>query len=178
MTEQPNQPDTPDQVPNGLAYALQWARLPPEHLQPVLKAIEPELKREHEFRMQQDAHKQELTLERERLDNAQRQLQAQLDHDERQAKRSHSLYLVGLIAGFLLSGGMLGGAIYVGIHDQPWLAALLAGPTLLALATLFVLRKNDRTLNAAAAQTVRTALNAAQQQQPAAPLPPVGGPVV
>ncbi|GAA3386352.1 hypothetical protein GCM10017750_68840 [Streptomyces racemochromogenes] len=156
---------------------MQWAQLPAEHLQIALKALEPELKRQHEFRMQQDAHRQELELERMRLESAQQQLTQQLEHDEHQAKRSHTLYLVGLFAGFLISGGTLGGAIYVGIHDQPWLASLLAGPTLLALATLFVLRKNDKTLNTAADQSNRRALNAAQQQQQPPPPPAGGGPV-
>lgn len=180
MTQETGQADTtPVHQPTGLEYALQWAQLPAEHLQAAMKALEPELKRQHEFRMQQDAHRQELEVERVRLESAQQQLTEQLQHDERQAKRSHTLYVMGLVAGFLISGGTLGGAIYVGMHDQAWLASLLAGPTLLALATLFVLRKNDKTLNTAAAQSNRRALNAAQQQQPPAPpLPPGGGPVV
>ncbi|MFE1791885.1 hypothetical protein ACFW7J_26420 [Streptomyces sp. NPDC059525] len=179
MIEESAERNMPAHAPNGLAYALQWSQLPVEHLQIALKAIEPELKREHELRMQQDAHVQELQLERLRLESAQQQFAEQLQHEERQAKRSHTLYLMGLFAGFLISGGTLGGAIYVGIHDQPWLASLLAGPTLLALATLFVLRKNDKTLNTAADQSNRRALNAAQQQQQQpTSLPPVGGSVV
>ncbi|MEW1639494.1 hypothetical protein AB0469_36240 [Streptomyces sp. NPDC093801] len=95
MIEESAERNVPAQVPNGLAYALQWSQLPVEHLQAALKAIEPELKREHELR---------------------------------------------------------------------------------ALATLFVLRKNDRTLNAGAARTAARALTAAQQQQ-AVPPPTVSGPV-
>ncbi|NXY98790.1 hypothetical protein HYE82_31310 [Streptomyces sp. BR123] len=176
MNPEISQAGAPVQQPTGLEHALQWAQLPPEHLQIAMKALEPELKRHHEFRMQQDAHRQELELERMRLESAQQQLTQQLEHDERQAKRSYTLYLVGLIAGFLISAGMLVGAVFVGMNNQPWLAAMLAGPSLLALATLFVLRKNDKTLNAGAEQTTRRALNASQQQPP--PPPPGSGPVV
>ncbi|MGW9374078.1 hypothetical protein ACWGVR_29190 [Streptomyces xanthophaeus] len=173
MTEETEEKSTPAQVPTGLAYALQWSQLPAEHLQITLKAIEPELKREHELRMERETHKQELEIERIRLASARSQLTDQLAFDEQQAKRGHTLYLVGLVAGFLLSTGMLVGAVIVGLNDQPWLSALLAGPSLLALATLFVLRKNDRTLNAGADQNARRALNASQQ-----PAPPPAGPVV
>ncbi|MGW6877116.1 hypothetical protein ACWGF3_13370 [Streptomyces xanthophaeus] len=169
MTEETAEKSTPAQVPTGLAYALQWSQLPAEHLQITLKAIEPELKREHELRMERETHKQELEIERIRLASA----RSQLAFDEQQAKRGHTLYLVGLVAGFLLSTGMLVGAVIVGLNNQPWLSALLAGPSLLALATLFVLRKNDRTLNAGAEQNARRALNASQQ-----PAPPPAGPVV
>jgi len=38
---------------------------------------------------------------------------------------------------------MLGAAVFVGVNNQPWLAALLLGPSLLALAKLFVMQKSD-----------------------------------
>ncbi|KOU30192.1 hypothetical protein ADK53_28655 [Streptomyces sp. WM6373] len=175
MSQEIGQAGATAQHPSGLDYALQWAQLPSDHLQIALKALEPELKRTHEFRMQQDAHRQELELERLRLESAQKQLQDQLTFDETQAKRSHTLYMVGLIAGFVISAGMLTAAVIVGINNQPWLAAMLAGPSVISIASLFVLRKNDKTLNAATEQSHRRALNASQQ--PPQP-PPAGGPVI
>jgi hypothetical protein len=41
--------------------------------------------------------------------------------------------------------GMLTGAVVVGVNGQLWLAALLTGPSLIALAKIFVLRRSDAT---------------------------------
>ena len=41
--------------------------------------------------------------------------------------------------------GMLTGAVIVGVNGQLWLAVLLTGPSLIALAKIFVLRRSDRT---------------------------------
>jgi len=40
-----------DRLPTGLEIAQQWAQLPPEHLRVALKALEPQLAREHAYRM-------------------------------------------------------------------------------------------------------------------------------
>ncbi|MEU8176471.1 hypothetical protein AB0C14_26670 [Microbispora hainanensis] len=40
-----------DRLPTGLEFAQQWAQLPPEHLRIALKALEPQLAREHAYRM-------------------------------------------------------------------------------------------------------------------------------
>lgn len=96
----------------GLENALEWAKLPPEHLRAALRALEPELQRQH--------------LER----GAARQ-------------NSYKLSLFGLIAGFLLCAGMLSGSIVVGMHGQTWLAGVLAGPSMIGVIGVFVLRTID-----------------------------------
>ncbi|WP_055480983.1 hypothetical protein [Sphaerimonospora mesophila] len=105
----------------GLEIALQWGQLPSEHLQAALKALEPELQREHAFRM------------------------ARLEAERREAKerRTHQLYICGLVAGFVISVGMLAAAVVLGTNDQPWLASMMTGPSLLALVMMFVLRRSD-----------------------------------
>ena len=47
--------------------------------------------------------------------------------------------------GFVLNMTMLIGALIVGSSGQVWLAAALSGPSVVALATLFVLRRSDPT---------------------------------
>lgn len=102
----------------GLEIALQWAKLPPEHLNNALKALEPQLKREHAYRM---------TL---------------IDADERERvnQRAHELHRWGLIAGFVLAVGMIIGAVVLGVAEQTWLSAALFALTS-SLVALFVLRK-------------------------------------
>ncbi|MFI7451381.1 hypothetical protein ACIBQX_28060 [Nonomuraea sp. NPDC049714] len=39
----------------GLEIAMEWAKLPPEYLATALGALEPELARQHEYRMTRDA---------------------------------------------------------------------------------------------------------------------------
>ncbi|WP_180686282.1 hypothetical protein [Streptomyces gossypiisoli] len=158
---------TSSSQPSGLEIAMQWAELPAEHLQMALAALEPQLKRDHELRMNQEQRDHELRMEQERSMRELRLEQARLAAEEATARRAHALYLTGLIAGFVLSIGMLTGAVIVGTNDQPWLAAMLSGPSLLALATLFVLRRNDSATSRSVAQAQRSALNAAQSAPPA-----------
>ncbi|MFC8780066.1 hypothetical protein [Streptomyces nigra] len=153
---------TPSSQPSGLEIAMQWAELPAEHLQVALSALEPQLKRDHELRMSQEQRDHEWRMEQEQSMRALRLEQARLAAEDATARRAHALYLTGLIAGFVLSIGMLTGAVIVGMNDQPWLAAMLSGPSLLALATLFVLRRNDSATNQSVARAQRAALNAAQ----------------
>jgi hypothetical protein len=152
-------------IPTGLEIAMQWAELPAEHLQVALKALEPQLRREHELRMEQEKAVQKLELERMRLSSK-----------EVQAKRSHALFMAGLVAGFVVTIGMLAGAVVVGVQGHVWLAAMLSGPSVLALAGLFVLRKTDTAQMGAVQRSQRSALNAAQQVQP--PVDPAVSPPV
>ncbi|WP_405476450.1 hypothetical protein [Streptomyces sp. NBC_00009] len=132
---------------NSLDIAMQWAALPPEHLKAALAALEPELARLHELSL----------------------LRARLEFKEAQDRRTHNLYLGGLIAGFIVVVAMLSGAVIVGINDMPWLAAMLAGPSVLSLAGLFVLRRVD---SASARETGRAHREAlAASQPPTAPAP-------
>ncbi|MGW4541692.1 hypothetical protein ACWEOP_27985 [Streptomyces chartreusis] len=138
---------------SGLEIVLQWAQLPPEHLEIALKAIEPELAREHEWRMEQ----------------------ARLKVLDTRDRRAHALYLGGLAAGFILAGGMLTGAVFVGMNGSPWLASLLSGPSLISLAGLFLLRRIDPAHARETGRAHRAALGLISQQpapaDPAAQIP-------
>ncbi|MFF8773796.1 hypothetical protein [Kitasatospora sp. NPDC015120] len=115
---------------SGLDIALEWGKLPPEHLTAALKALEPELKRAHELRMKRaDMEEQERISAREA--------------EERHAQRSYRLYMTGLAAGFTLCAGMLVGSVIEAINGQAVLAVTLAGPTMLGVASLFVLRQRS-----------------------------------
>ena len=127
----------------GLEMARQWAAtLPADHLQVALQALEPELCREHEWRLKCAQLEHERAVER-----------ARLAVQEAQARRAQVLYLAGLGAGLLVSMTMLIGAVVVGSHGQVWLAAVLSGPSVIALTTLFVLRRSDATAVRATAGT-------------------------
>ena len=119
---------------HALRIARLWAQMPPEHLEVALKALEPELRREHEHRL---------------------------------ARMAHVRYMCGLWAGFAVAVGSLTSAAFVGVNGQPWLAALFAGPSVLALAKLFVIRRAD----AEDARQITRAQQDALAQAPAEPNP-------
>jgi hypothetical protein len=148
-------------APDGLEIAAEWAKLPAEHLKVALKALEPQLVREHEYRM---------AMARESNERRERQDLANLRFEEANARRAHRLHMTGMTSGFLITVSMLSGAVMVGTQGQPWLAAMLSGPSVLALATLFVLRRSDTVQAAAVSRFGREALNAA------APPPGPGAP--
>ena len=105
----------------GIEIATEWAKLPPEHLQVALKALNPQLEREHVARIEQ------------------MRISAQSTQDLRQFR----IQVYSLWAGFFLSLVMLGAAVFVAVNDQPWLALAFSGPSLLALTKIFVLRRSD-----------------------------------
>lgn len=123
---------------NALAIALQWAQLPSEHLGAALRALEPELARQHELK------------------------KLEVSRQVGKEKRTFVLYMAGLIAGFLITMGMLTGAVIVGLEGHLWLAAMLSGPSVFALATLFVLRRSDAEHTRRVAESQRGILGAAQ----------------
>ncbi|ROO88399.1 hypothetical protein EDD29_6068 [Actinocorallia herbida] len=137
MNRTPDEP-RPDE---WFDIAKQWAELPVGHLRIAVRAVETRDVRAHEYRME------ELRL------GARRESE----------QRTHRLYMAGLITGFLIAVGMLTGAVIVGINDQPWLAAMLAGPSVLALATLFVLRRSDPAQVGSVGRAHGAALAASQQ---------------
>lgn len=136
------------QEPTALNIAMQWAELPPEHLKIALRAMEPQLVRDHELLMEQ----------------------LRLSAQAQSEGRVHRLYMGGLIAGFGVVAGMLSAAVIVGINGQAWLAAMLAGPSVLSLAGLFVLRKVDSGASRDASRVTRAGLNAASQVGPSSPV--------
>lgn len=139
----------------GLEVARAWADIPVDHLEVALKALEPQLTRDHEYRTAQQRIDRELELKA-------------IEVGESRAKQAHALYLSGLVAGFVITVGMLSGAVIVGSNDQPWLAAMLSGPSVLALATVFVLRRNDAAQSRAVERSQRLILDAAAQTPPTA----------
>jgi hypothetical protein len=107
------------QQSSALEFALRWAELPPKRLEATLKALEPELAREHQRRLEH----------------------ARLAAQDEQDRRNHKLYLGGLIAGFILAASMTTGAVIAGVCGLPWLAAVLLGPSVVSLVGVFVLRR-------------------------------------
>jgi hypothetical protein len=105
----------------GIEIATEWAKLPPEHLQMALKALNPQLQREHEVRLEQ----------------------IRISAQSAQQIRQFRIQLYSLWAGLTISLVMLGASVYVAVNDQPWLALAFSGPSLLALTKLFVLRRTD-----------------------------------
>ncbi|MEV1168591.1 hypothetical protein [Nonomuraea sp. NPDC049784] len=113
-------PNQEQQPLTGLEIAMRWAELPSEHLSAALKALNPQLAREHAYRMAQLA----------------------AETQEKADRRNHRLQMTGLITGLVLAVGMLAGAVVLGVNNQPWLAAAFMGPSLLVLVKIFVLRES------------------------------------
>ncbi|MFB4284870.1 hypothetical protein ACBJ59_57050 [Nonomuraea sp. MTCD27] len=103
----------------GLEIAMQWTKLPPEHLRAALKALEPQLVRDHAYRM------------------------ALAEIQERNDERSHRLFMTGLLIGCGVAVAMLVAAVIVGMNGHAWLALAFSGPSMLALVGMFVLRRFD-----------------------------------
>ncbi|MET7442759.1 hypothetical protein ABZS63_37640, partial [Streptomyces sp. NPDC005568] len=82
----------------GAQIAGQWKELAPEQLRVALRAMEPELKREHRLNVLR------LELEREA---------AQRHHEERQEQRAHRRHMTELVVGAMVALAMLGGGVYV-----------------------------------------------------------------
>jgi len=115
MTASSVQP--PQRQPSAFEIANQWAQYPPAHLTAAIKALEPQLRREHELRQE------EL-----------RQIALKEHH-------SYLLYLIGMGAGFAIAIASLTGAIILGRHN-PTLAGILVGPGLASAISTFVLRRS------------------------------------
>ncbi|MER7582401.1 hypothetical protein [Kitasatospora sp. NPDC097691] len=128
--------------PTALEIATQWAQLPPDHLRVALEHLELELQREHARDTARERHQAGLDADRMRQEHMTER--ARIEAQDRSDQRAHQLYLGGLVAGFVLAAGMLAGSVIVGLDGRQWLAGLLAGPSLVALPVVFVLRRNDR----------------------------------
>lgn len=107
----------------GVEIAAEWAKLPPEHLQIALTALNPQLEREHLAKIEQ----------------------MRISAQSAQEIRQFRVQVYSLAAGFFLSLVMLGAAVYVAVNGQAWLALAFSGPSLLALTKIFVLRRSDST---------------------------------
>jgi hypothetical protein len=109
----------PQRQPSALELASQWTQVPPEYLPAAIKAFEPQLRREHQLR------KEELHLLAVR------------------ERHSYVLYIMGMVAGLAIALISLLPVI-LGKLD-PILAGILAGPGLVSVITIFVLRRSGRT---------------------------------
>ncbi|MGA5003214.1 hypothetical protein ACPCB7_34925 [Streptomyces arboris] len=136
----------------GLEIATKWGAAlgASDKLDSALKHLEPELRRQHRERMTR------LAMQREA---------AQQAVAERAEERAHRRHVAGLVVGGSLAVVMLAAGVYVA-KDAWWLSILLCGPSLLALAKVFVLRRSDPGDMGAVS---RTSINAASQAQPPAP---------
>jgi hypothetical protein len=142
----------------AMNVAMQWKDLEPAHLTAALSALEPSLKREHRERL---ARLEALHVSEER------------QYTERQQQREHKLHMATLITGATVALAMMAGGVYVAA-DAWWLSILLCGPSLLALAKVFVLKRSDPGDMDAVTRAGRTATNAAGQAQPPPPPAPPG----
>lgn len=96
---------------------------------------------------------------RERAAAAERQAR------EKQEQRKHSRHMAGLVVGAVVAVAMLGAGVYVA-KEAWWLATLLCGPSLLALAKIFVLRRSDPDDMKFVSNVARASTNSASQTQP------------
>ncbi|MET9017058.1 MULTISPECIES: hypothetical protein [Streptomyces] len=150
----------------AMGIAARWGEvLGPEKLEVALKALEPELKREHQFRLRRLEAKE---AEAERQAAA---AQAEAERAAREVieKRHHMHRIATLVAGMVASLTMLGGGLYIAPHNA-WLAAGLCGPSLLALVKIFVLQRSDDGDMRAAERTARDAANAASASSAGPPV--------
>lgn len=164
-------------LPAALNIASQWSALPPEHLREALKALEPQLAREHELRVRaQDARQQRMAVdadrEKARAEAELEKVRADAASTEARQKRAHVYRMSGLAAGLTISVAMLVAAVQVASEAQ-WLSVVFAGPGLVALVKIFVLMRSDPDDIRQVARAARDASAAA-----APPTAPTGGPVV
>lgn len=162
----PNRPVDPV-ISAGMEIALRWGEvLDPERLSIALRALEPQMKREHQARMAQ------IDMDRAAAERADAAAQAEGERTARalRERRAHARYMAGLTVGAIIAVIMLGAGVYVAAESW-WLSLLLCGPSLLALAKVFVLRRSDPDDLRLVTNATRNAMGAAGQAQP--PVPPM-----
>ncbi|MFE5943128.1 hypothetical protein [Streptomyces sp. NPDC056480] len=150
----------------GLNIAAQWgSRLDPHQLEVALKALEPQLKREHKERTIR------LEIQREDAERAAQTTREASERASREARdgRSHKRYMATLITGGVVAIAMLGAGVFVA-QDRWWLSILLCGPSLIALSKIIFLRRSDEYDMKAVLRATRTGMNAAGQAQPPPPM--------
>jgi len=136
----------------------------PSRCREDLNALEPQLKRDHQVLIKR------LDMQREAAERADAAAAAAAEREaqERQEQRKHSRHMAGLLVGAVVAVAMLGAGVYVA-QDAWWLATLLCGPSLLALAKIFVLRRSDPDDMKFVSNTARSSTNSAPQAQPPVP---------
>lgn len=109
-------------------FATQWSKIPASHLEAALRAWNAKQQRKHALEIKSQQYKRQIELE-------------QMKQQAAELQRSYNLYVLGLIFGFLLCTGTLTGGVVLAMYEQQFLAALLCGPSAIALTALFVLRR-------------------------------------
>ncbi|MEV5770808.1 hypothetical protein AB0L49_06060 [Streptomyces antimycoticus] len=147
-----------------MSIAVQWgAALSPEKLEIALKALEPQLRRDHQALMTR------LDMQRaaaERADTTAATAAAR-EFQDNQNRRKHVQHMSGLIVGAVIAVAMLAGGVYAAQHAW-WLSAFLCGPSVYALVKIFVLRRSDPDDMKILAKGAGSATNAGAQAQPPA----------
>ncbi|WP_329275957.1 hypothetical protein [Streptomyces sp. NBC_00691] len=152
----------------GLSIAAQWGEAlgGPEKLQVALKALEPQLRREHELnrlrldRQEADAARKAAAEEAEARRRAQaHEREKEREAGERISVRHHKHRMRLLNSAVTLSVLMLGGGLYA-MPINGWIAGALCGPSLLSLLRIFVLRRSADADLREAGRSARGASNA------------------
>ncbi|ANP48340.1 hypothetical protein J2Z21_003665 [Streptomyces griseochromogenes] len=159
--------------------AAQWADAPPEVFRAALAAA----KAERALRSQETVLRLRLShdLEKERIQaekaEGERLACAEREAAEREAAAQieqlrHRRHVVNVTVGAVISIALLGAGVAV-VGSAPWLSVILCGPSLLALAKVFVLHRSDpddmKLLARASGSAVNAADPAPPPQQPPAP---------
>ncbi|MFI1165989.1 hypothetical protein ACH4UM_20805 [Streptomyces sp. NPDC020801] len=165
----------PDSVASaGFEIAMKWGAAlgGPEKLEVALRALEPQLKREHQMRLRQlENQRAQAEIEATTLkEAAEREAAASKAAAESQARdaerrRKHAFRVYSLIASVVLSLSMLAAGVWTA-RDQPWLATALCGPSLLSLAKLFLTQRSDSTDMRAVGRAARDATTAGTPPAP------------
>ncbi|MFF3454541.1 hypothetical protein ACFYXH_09430 [Streptomyces sp. NPDC002730] len=155
----------------------QWAEAPPE----VFRAALATARAERALRSEETVLRLRLNydLEKERIqaqkDEGERQARAEREAAEREAaaqieKLSHRRHVVNVGVGAGISIALLAAGIVV-VDSAPWLSVILCGPSLLALAKVFVLHRSDPDDMKFLSRASNNATNVASQSQPPQPPP-------
>ncbi|WP_369228899.1 hypothetical protein AB5J56_00555 [Streptomyces sp. R21] len=147
----------------------QWADAPPE----VFKAALATARAERVLRSEETVLRLRLNFELEK-----QRLQAQKDEGERKARAErevakreaaveiarlrHRRHVVNVSVGAVISIALLVAGIAV-VGSAPWLSVILCGPSLLALAKVFVLHRSDPDDMKLLARAANNATNVASQ---------------
>ncbi|MGW7720395.1 hypothetical protein ACWGKK_39705 [Streptomyces chartreusis] len=177
--------------------ARQWAELPPEHFKAAIAAAKAEralrsqemvlqMRLKHDLEVQRiqadkEASERQARAEQERAEReaaahreaSERQARAEHERAEREAtahadRLRHRRHVLNVSTGAVISVALLVAGVLVA-DTAVWLSLILCGPSLLALAKVYVLQKSDPDDMKILGRSARTATNAAASSQPLQP---------
>ncbi|MEW2615028.1 hypothetical protein AB0937_33570 [Streptomyces sp. NPDC047880] len=155
---------------HGLAE--QWAEFPPDHFDAMISAAASQaalLSQETVLRMRLD-HEAKMARLRIEAEITNRQAEAEKERTARENQLAierlrHRRHLVNVSAGALISIALLAAGVLVA-DTAIWLSLLLCGPSLLALAKVYVLSRSDPDDMKVVGRGTQSATNAATNAQP------------